>query len=60
MDFQQYCVAIVHVAMPISLGEWLLNFGDAHMERYDMMPLEQQPLESCTVEAGDVLFVPQI
>ncbi|KAI2507718.1 hypothetical protein MHU86_6717 [Fragilaria crotonensis] len=47
-----------HVAMPISLGEWLNNFWDAHMERYDdTIPLEKQPLE-CTVEAGDVLFVP--
>jgi hypothetical protein len=46
-----------HVAMPISLGEWLHNYWDAHMERYRTAPIGERPLE-CTVEAGDVIFVP--
>lgn len=46
-----------HVAMPISLGEWLLNYWDKHMERYSSAPPRERPLE-CTVEAGDIIFVP--
>lgn len=46
-----------NVTMPISLGEWLHNFWDAHVERSLTAPVDQRPLE-CTVEAGDVLFVP--
>lgn len=45
-----------HVAMPISLGEWLLNYWEEHIERYKDIP-SRRPME-CTVEAGDVVFVP--
>jgi hypothetical protein len=46
-----------HVTMPISLGEWLMNYWDEHMERYQSAPPAERPVE-CTVEAGDLLFVP--
>lgn len=46
-----------HVAMPISLGEWLLNFWSDHQERIKKAPKSEQPLE-CTVEEGDIVFVP--
>lgn len=45
-----------HVAMPISLGEWILNFWNEHVARYRDVP-SRRPME-CTVEAGDIVFVP--
>jgi Cupin-like domain len=45
------------VVMPISLGEWLQNYWDEHLERYTDAVIEDRPLE-CTVEAGDLIFVP--
>lgn len=46
------------VAMPISIGEWLLNFyPQDHVPNLKEAPLSQRPLE-CTVEPGDVMFVP--
>jgi len=41
------------VAMPISIGEWLLNYGPQH----DAEKLRRGALE-CTVEPGDMIFVP--
>ena len=51
--------------MPISLGEWVIDFWDKHIERCGGERERQQggvagadrPLE-CIVEPGDVLFVP--
>jgi hypothetical protein len=45
------------VAMPISLGEWIHNYWNKHLDRCQNSPLGQRPLE-CTVEPGDILFVP--
>jgi len=43
--------------MPISLGEWILNYWEEHLGRYDDPDPKRRPLE-CTVEPGDVVFVP--
>lgn len=46
------------VAMPISIGEWLLNFyQQEHVHNLRHSPHHSRPLE-CTVEPGDVIFVP--
>ena len=45
-----------HVAMPISIGEWILNYWTEHVQRYKDVP-SRRPME-CTVEPGDVMFVP--
>eukprot|EP00521_Asterionellopsis_glacialis_P011047 CAMPEP_0195307514 /NCGR_PEP_ID=MMETSP0707-20130614/37753_1 /TAXON_ID=33640 /ORGANISM="Asterionellopsis glacialis, Strain CCMP134" /LENGTH=413 /DNA_ID=CAMNT_0040371765 /DNA_START=102 /DNA_END=1344 /DNA_ORIENTATION=- len=41
------------VAMPISIGEWLLNYGAEHARTG-----RRRGALECTVEAGDLLFVP--
>lgn len=43
--------------MPISIGEWLLTYWDAHLERRSDPDVTKRPLE-CTACPGDVLFVP--
>ena len=46
------------VAMPISIGEWLLNFyQQEHVNNLRHSPHHLRPLE-CTVEPGDLMFVP--
>jgi hypothetical protein len=46
------------VAMPISIGEWLLNYyATEHMSNLLNAPPHERPLE-CTVDPGDVIFVP--
>ena len=46
------------VAMPISIGEWLLNYyQQEHVPKMKDSPPHVRPLE-CTVEPGDVIFVP--
>lgn len=45
------------VTLPLSIGEWLFGFWNAHVERKrTALPLER-PLE-CTAMPGDILFVP--
>ena len=47
-----------HVAMPISVGEWLLNYYvQEHLPNLSNPNPSERPLE-CTVEPGDVIFVP--
>jgi hypothetical protein len=45
------------VALPLSLGEWLFQFWDEHVERMQSAPPHERPLE-CTAMPGDVMFVP--
>lgn len=46
------------VTMPISIGEWLLNFyTQEHLPNLQSSHSNKRPLE-CTVEPGDVVFVP--
>ena len=45
------------VALPLSVGEWLMQYWEEHMERYRTQPAHKRPLE-CTVHPGDVIFVP--
>ena len=45
------------VALPLSVGEWLIQYWKEHLEQCRKRPLNDRPLE-CTVEPGDVLFVP--
>lgn len=45
------------VAMPISLGEWFLSYWNDHVKQRSHKDPTKRPLE-CTVEPGDILFVP--
>jgi hypothetical protein len=45
------------VALPLSVGEWILQFWDEHVERKKTAPASERPLE-CTTLPGDVVFVP--
>lgn len=45
------------VIMPISLGEWFLTHWNDHVEQRSNPDPRKRPLE-CTVEPGDILFVP--
>ncbi len=45
------------VALPLSVGEWLLQYWPEHLERCKASHNYDQPLE-CTVYPGDVIFVP--
>ena len=45
------------VALPLSVGEWLLTFWDEHCQRKATAPPHERPLEG-TAMPGDVLFVP--
>ena len=44
------------VALPLSVGEWLLTFWDEHCRRKATAPPHERPLEG-TAMPGDVLFV---
>jgi Cupin-like domain/F-box-like len=46
-----------HVALPLSLGEWIFQFWDDHEDRKQTAAPLDRPLE-CTTREGDVLFVP--
>ena len=46
-----------HVTMPISLGEWIINFWAEHLRRCRTAPESERPIE-CTAKEGDVVFVP--
>jgi len=46
-----------HVALPLSLGEWIFQFWDEHVRRTKTAPPSERPLE-CTALPGDILFVP--
>ncbi|GKZ00469.1 hypothetical protein MPSEU_000999400 [Mayamaea pseudoterrestris] len=45
------------VTLPLSLGEWLLQFYDEHVKRLTNAPLDKRPIEF-TAFPGDVVFVP--
>lgn len=45
------------VIMPISLGEWFLTYFNDHVKERSNPDISKRPLE-CTVEPGDILFVP--
>ena len=45
------------VALPLSIGEWILTFWKEHQERKANAPAQERPLE-CTAFPGDVVFVP--
>eukprot|EP00980_Cylindrotheca_fusiformis_P007337 scaffold1525_cov142-Cylindrotheca_fusiformis.AAC.137 len=45
------------VALPLSVGEWLMQYWTEHMDQYRKRPLHERPME-CTVGPGDVIFVP--
>jgi hypothetical protein len=45
------------VALPLSVGEWLLTFWEEHCERRATAAPSERPLE-CTAMPGDVLFIP--
>jgi hypothetical protein len=46
------------VALPLSVGEWLVQYWKEHREQCRKRPPSERPLE-CTVDPGDVIFVPQ-
>jgi Cupin-like domain len=45
------------VAIPLSVGEWLLQYWSEHVERSVDTNIASRPTE-CTVYPGDVIFVP--
>jgi len=45
------------VALPLSVGEWIIQFWKEHMEQYRKRPVDQRPME-ITTHPGDVVFVP--
>jgi len=45
------------VALPLSVGEWIIQYWKEHMEQYRKRPADQRPME-CTTHPGDVVFVP--
>jgi Cupin-like domain len=45
------------VTLPLSLGEWIFQFWDAHVACQGRGPPEERPVE-CTAQPGDVVFVP--
>jgi hypothetical protein len=45
------------VALPLSLGEWLLQFWDEHLKRGKFAPQNEKPIEF-TAFPGDIVFVP--
>lgn len=45
------------VALPLSVGEWIIQFWKEHMEQYRKRSVGQRPME-CTTHPGDVVFVP--
>ena len=47
------------VALPLSVGEWIIQYWTEHIEQYRTRPVDQRPLE-CTTHPGDVVFVPHV
>lgn len=45
------------VALPLSVGEWLMQYWEEHTDRYRTSPHHERPME-CTVYPGEVIFVP--
>jgi hypothetical protein len=45
------------VALPLSVGEWLMQYWKEHIDQYRLRPRHERPME-CTVHPGDVIFVP--
>lgn len=45
------------VALPLSVGEWIIQYWKEHMEQYRKRPADRRPME-CTTHPGDVVFVP--
>ncbi|KAG7348844.1 cupin-like domain containing protein [Nitzschia inconspicua] len=45
------------VALPLSVGEWIVQYWEEHMEQYRQRPVGSRPME-CTTFPGDVIFVP--
>ena len=45
------------VALPLSVGEWIIQYWKEHTEQYRKRPVGRRPLE-CTTLPGDVIFVP--
>eukprot|EP00536_Pseudo-nitzschia_multiseries_P017524 jgi/Psemu1/264353/estExt_Genewise1Plus.C_16050004 len=45
------------VALPLSVGEWIIEYWKEHTEQYRKRPVDQRPME-CTTHPGDVVFVP--
>lgn len=45
------------VAVPVSIGEWLLNFWDDHLKERNNPIVSRRPLE-IIVEPGEIIFVP--
>lgn len=45
------------VALPLSVGEWIVQYWEEHVEQYTQRPVGERPLEVTTVP-GDVIFVP--
>lgn len=45
------------MALPLSVGEWLLTFWSEHCQRKHSAPRHERPLET-TALPGDVVFVP--
>ncbi|CAJ1946256.1 unnamed protein product [Cylindrotheca closterium] len=45
------------VALPLSVGEWLMQYWEEHTKQYRSRPPHERPME-CTVGPGDVIFVP--
>jgi Cupin-like domain len=45
------------VALPLSVGEWIVQYWADHMEQYHKRKVGMRPME-CTTFPGDVIFVP--
>jgi hypothetical protein len=49
---------LLHVyTVPLSTGEWLLSFWQAHLEAKKNIDIKSRPFE-CIVEEGEMIFVP--
>jgi hypothetical protein len=45
------------VALPLSVGDWLVQYWKEHRDQCRKRPPSERPLE-CTVGPGDVMFIP--
>jgi hypothetical protein len=43
--------------VPLSTGEWLLSFWQAHLKAKKNVDIKSRPFE-CIVEEGEMIFVP--
>jgi hypothetical protein len=46
------------VVLPLSVGEWIMQYWTEHAQEYQKCPVGQRPLECSTTYPGDVIFVP--